>query len=203
MKTGNSTVLWWVGWILLTLGSFFVACYFWTWFIAKHIGSVKSEGVSVLWVAAVFGTWMVLLLPLIVLMYNKVDKAYEDARLRREAMALKKAQEQERGEGLKFRTQMVESSKRILKEELRKKVKKFPQIIRGGQLVTARLRDGRKIENVFIVDKKEILGVYGLEKLSFDIEDIVDLEAADLEHLPRFDTEQWLRLDGVSGEDRE
>ncbi len=195
MKNSNSTVAWWIGWILLTIGSFFIACYFWTWFIAEHVGNIKTGGVSVLWVTAVFGTWMIFLLPLIILMYNKVDKAYEDARIRREGLALKKAQEEKLGKNPGFRTQFVESSKRLLEDRLRKKIGKFPQAIRGGQLVTAVLRDGRRVKNVFVADKKEILGVYGLEKFSFVADDIVDLEPTDLDKLPPFEPQHWLRLD--------
>ena len=64
--------------------------------------------------------------------------------------------------------------------------------------MTAVLRDGRKIENVFIRDKKDVLGVYGVDSLPFRIRDIVDLETAELDRLPNFKAENWLRLDGVS-----
>src|SRR5687768_2772555 len=90
-KDGNYTVLWWIGWITLTIISFFISCYFWTGFIAKYVGSMDKPGVPIVWVTAVFGTWMVLLVPLIVIMYSKVDKAYEDARLKRETDAFNKA----------------------------------------------------------------------------------------------------------------
>lgn len=76
----DSTILWWIGWIVLTIVSFFVSHWFWTPFIAKHAGDMSRPGVPLLWVTAVFGSWMVLLVPLIIVMYNKVDRAYEDAR---------------------------------------------------------------------------------------------------------------------------
>lgn len=195
-KKGNATILWWVGWIVLTIGSFFVACYFWTWFIAEHVGSIKNEGVSVLWITAVFGTWMVFLLPLIIVMYNKVDKAYEDARIKRESMESKRKEAEDQSAAARARVQFVEESRRLLKEELRKKVKKFPEAIQGGNLVTAILRDGRRFDHVFIADQKEVLGIYGVDKLPFDIQEIVDFEPTDLDHLPVFTPEQWLRLDG-------
>lgn len=192
----QNTVLWWVGWILLTIGSFFVACWFWTWFIAAHVGSVKSERVTILWVAAVFGTWMVFLLPLIILMYNKVDKAYEDARIKREAMEIKRKEAEGRAVSSSVRFQPVEASRRILAEALRKKVRKFPDTIKGGHLVTVILKDGRRFEHVFIAGKKEVLGIYGAEQLPFDIQEITDLEPSDLDHMPVFKPELWLRLDG-------
>src|SRR3990167_5619830 len=91
-------VLWWVGWIVLTIASFFVSCYFWTGFIAKHVGPMDQNGVPILWVAAVFGSWMVLLVPLIIVMYNKVDRSYEDARMHRESEMQKKRASQRSGE---------------------------------------------------------------------------------------------------------
>ena len=63
--------------------------------------------------------------------------------------------------------------------------------------MTAVLRDGRKIENVFIRDKKDVLGIYGVDSLPFKISDIVDLETADAGRLPDFKAENWLRLDGA------
>ena len=81
---GRQTVFWWIGWIVLTILSFFLSCFFWTRHIALHVGPMSQPGVSILWISAVFGTWMLLLVPLIIVMYNKVDKAYEDARIVRE-----------------------------------------------------------------------------------------------------------------------
>ena len=91
MKKSENTVLWWVGWIALTILSFFACCYFWTGFIARHIGGMDTGNAPILWVTAVFGSWMVLLVPLIIVMYAKVDKAYEDARIRRESAARTRA----------------------------------------------------------------------------------------------------------------
>ena len=192
MKSSQSTVGWWLGWIGLTIVSFFVSCYFWTKFIASHVGSMQEPGVPILWVAAVFGTWMVLLVPLIIVMYAKVDKAYEDARMARETTAFEK-----REKSLPFKSIWVEDSERILSKPLSKKLKKIPETIRHGHLMTAVLRDGRKIENVFIRDKKDVLGIYGVDSLPFKISDIVDLETADAGRWPDFKTENWLRLDGA------
>lgn len=188
----DSTVLWWIGWIVLTIVTFFVSCYFWTGFIAQRVGAMDKPGVPLLWVGAVFGTWMVLLVPLIVVMYNKVDKAYEDARMVKESTALHKAKTDF---GVKFAS--VEESARLLPKYLRDKLKKVPATISKGHLVTAILKNGSRVENVFILNKKEVLGVYGLDRLNFDLKDISDLEPADLDRLPDFRTESWLRLDGA------
>ena len=189
-KKGESTVLWWIGWILLTILSFFVSCWFWTGFIARHVGNMSKPGAPLLWVSAVFGSWMVLLVPLIIVMYSKVDKAYEDARLAKETAASSKSKPD-----FGIKTVYLEESKLQLKKNLADKLKKTPATIRRGHLVTAVLKDGRRIENVFVYDRKNVLGVYGLNSLTFQIEDITDVVPTDLDHLPDFRTEKWLRLD--------
>lgn len=185
-KKSNSSVLWWVTWIVLTIGSFFVASAIWTPFIARHWGTVRETKNAVIWVAFVFGTWMVFLLPLIVWMYRKVDKAYEDARLRREKA------------GSRFRSVLIEKSKRELPESLSKKLENWPEAIRGGHLVHVILKDGRKIPHVFVTGRSEILGIYDAVEMNFEAKDITDLEPADLKQLPSFFATNWLRLDGVT-----
>ncbi len=194
-KKEVSSVWWWISWITLTIASFFVSCYFWTGFIARHAGSMDKPGVPILWVTAVFGSWMVLLVPLIIIMYNKVDKAYEDARIARETTQFQKAKE-----GFKIRSVLIEASERILKKELTAKLKKYPDTIRRGHLVTATLSNGQKIPHVFILDKKDVLGVYGLDQMTFKIQDIVDVDPVQMDQIPGFKTEEWLRLDGGGGD---
>jgi len=191
-KSGSQTVLWWVGWILLTILSFFVSCYFWTGFIAKNIGPMHQAGVPIIWITAVFGSWMVLLVPLIIVMYSKVDKAYEDARISRENAQFAKAKAE-----FRIKSALIDERDRLLNSGLQTKLKKIPEAIKHGHLVTVLLRDGRKIDNVFVRNRKDVLGVYGLDALSFEIKDIIDLEPADLDRIPAFSHEEWLRLDGI------
>ena len=187
--SGTQTIFWWVVWITLTIASFFVASAFWTPVIAKKFGSIHETRNAVLWIVAVFGTWMAALVPLIIVMYSKVDKTYEDARLRREKTAMR------------FKSISVEKSKRLLSPDLSKKLENVPETISGGHLVTVTLQDGRKIPHVFISEKTEILGVYDAEGLRFEAADIRDMEPADLNNLPSFLAPNWLRLDGVSAPD--
>ena len=191
-KKKDSTVLWWIGWILLTIVSFFVSCAFWTGFIAQRVGSMQNPQTAILWVTTVFGSWMVLLVPLIVVMYQKVDKAYEDARTVREKEAYLNTKK-----AMGVKSIFIEDSARLLNKDLIQKLKKSPETIRKGHLVTATLDDGRKIENVFVYNQKDVLGIYGLEKLSFDIRQIVNVEPS--QDIPNFKAEEWLRLDGVGG----
>ena len=192
-KKGTSTVFWWLGWIALTIVSFFVSYYFWTGFIAQRFGSMDRPGAPVLWIIAVFGTWLLLLLPLIVVMYQKVDKSYEDARLAREGRDLERAKEE-----LGVRWASMEPSERLLPKALSEKLKKTPEAIRRGHLVTAVLRDGRRVENVFVFNRRDVLGVYGQTRMPFEVREVVDLEPANLDRLPDFKSEEWPRLDGAA-----
>ncbi len=183
---GTQTILWWVVWILFTIGSFFVAAAIWTPIIAKHFGSVRETRASIFWVVSVFGTWMIILVPLIVLMYSKVDKVYEDARNKREKNANR------------FRSILVEPSKRMVPAAITEKLSAWPQTIEGGHLVNARLKDGRSIPNIFISGKKEVLGVYDATEFLFEGRDIAEVEPVDFKKTPAFLPHFWLRLDGVS-----
>ncbi|MBI3312807.1 MAG: hypothetical protein HYZ83_01040 [Candidatus Omnitrophica bacterium] len=173
-------------WIILTIASFFLAAWLWTPFIAYRFGSIHDTRTAVIWITAVFGTWMIMLVPLIVVMYLKVDKTYEDARLRREKVALR------------FRSIYVEKSKRMIVPELAKKLEGFPDTIDGGQLVTLVLKDGRRISNVFIEHHREIIGIYDFTEFPFEAKDIADIEMTPAEQIPTFFVPNWLRLDGVS-----
>ena len=182
----SQSVLWWVAWIGLAIGSFFVSSAFWTPLIAKHFGTVRETRNAVLWVATVFGTWMIILIPLIILMYAKVDKAYEDARLAREARALR------------FRNIRVEKSKRLLRPEFSQKLRSIPETISGGHLVSVTLADGRRISNVFVAGGSEIIGLYDFTEMPFEARDIIALEPVDLAAAaPVFLAASWLRLDGA------
>ena len=194
-KKESSTVGWWIGWITLTIASFFVSCYFWTGVIARHAGNMDKPGVPILWVTAVFGSWMALLVPLIIVMYHKVDKAYEDARISRETAQFQKAKE-----NFKVRSVLIQDSERKLKKELGAKLKHYPETIRRGHLVTATLNNGQKVSNVFILKRKEVLGIYGVDEINFKIRDIIDIEPVHSDRIPNFTAEGWLRLDGVGGE---
>ncbi len=184
-------VTWWIGWIALTIAAFFASVGFWTWFFAKGGTSIHAPGGAAKWVFAVFGTWVIALLPLIVVMYQKVDRAYERARERRENAAAGEAPP-------KPKTLYIERSQRLLDKGLVQKLKKLPPTLKkagqSGHLINAILKDGRKFENVFITGHSEVLGIYGHRNLPFEVSEIADLEP--VENLPVFSEENWLRLDG-------
>lgn len=190
-REDETSVTWWIGWIALTIATFFVSVGFWTWFFSKSGGDIRAPGAAPRWVFAVFGTWMVALLPLFVVMYQKVDRAYENARLRREA---------NEGQTPRPKSIFIDPAKRILEEPLAQKLRRMPATLKqgrqSGHLVTAVLRDGRRFENVFIANGRELLGIYGRNNLPFEAKEIADLEPTPLETAPAFVEENWLRLDG-------
>lgn len=186
-------VTWWIGWIALTIATFFASAGFWTWFFAKGGRSIQEPGRAAHWVFAVFGTWMVTLIPLIIVMYQKVDRAYENARLRREEnqTALPRP-----------KSIYLDLSKRKLPASLIQKLKKCPPTLKKGShlghLVSVILKDGQRFENVFVANRTEILGIYGHDSLPFESDQVRDLEPADLEKVVSFTEQNWLRLDGRS-----
>jgi len=185
-KSESQTVLWWILWIVLTIASFFLAVAFWSPWIAERYGSVHETKVAVIWITAVFGTWMVMLLPLIVVMYKKVDKAYEDARIAREKRALC------------FKSIHVDKSKRLLPSDWSSKIATWPETIQGGHLVSLTLKDGRDFRHVFIRDHEEILGMYDQTEFPFDIHNISDIRSEDAKEVASSLTSNWLRFDGVA-----
>jgi hypothetical protein len=183
---GTQTILWWVAWITLTIVSFFAAAAFWTPVIAKYLGSVRESRNAIIWVIAVFGSWMIFLVPLIVVMYQKVDKVYEDARIRREENANR------------FRSILVSEDKRRILPAIAQKLAAVPPTVNGGHLVDVTLENGTRIESVFISECREILGVYNARDLRFEGKDIRDIELVDMNHPPTFLPALWLRLDGAT-----
>jgi hypothetical protein len=190
-----SPVTWWLVWISLAIGSFFIAVWFWTPFIAERFGSIRNSNVTLIWIVAVFGTWLVILTPLMVFMYWKVDKAYEDVRIRREERQEKVNQKPP----VKIRGVLIDQARRQIPKKLSQMLKRIPNTIKGGHLMTAVLRDGRRMNHVFIAKRKELLGIYDQSELTFEANDIVDLEPINLDHPPDFTEKTWLRLDGNTG----
>jgi hypothetical protein len=187
----ETNVTWWVGWMALTIAAFFVSVGFWSWFFAKQGGNIQDPGAAARWVFAVFGTWMLALLPLFIVMYQKVDRAYERARARREENQLPGP-----------KAIYIDPAKRMLQDSLAQKLKQWPATIKkgrqAGHLVTAVLKDGRRFENIFVANAREVLGIYGQTDLPFEVSEIADFEAVNLEKIPSFSEENWLRLDGRS-----
>lgn len=185
----ENTVLWWIGWITLTILAFFVAHWFWTPLIAQRFGPMTQPGLPGLWVTAVFGTWMVFLVPLIIVMYNKVDRAYDESRAERE-----KKTAEFLASRFAVRCLNVETERLLLPKAIQKKLKRLPKTLKQGQLIRMALKDGGRVENVFVLEGEEIVGVYGRKDFPFDARQAVGFELLDPAQTQPVDYDQWLRL---------
>ncbi|MBI3312804.1 MAG: hypothetical protein HYZ83_01025 [Candidatus Omnitrophica bacterium] len=169
---------------LLGMGTFvgllILSCFFWSLALKGQIHQNVSQGFNSVWAKAVFGSWLLLLMPFLIFMYRKADQIFKDATIRQTQT------------GPKFRTVFVEKAKRRLPEKVAGKIKNFPSMFHEGYLMNLILKDGRKIPHVFIVNN-EILGVYDRLELGFNAEDVSDIEP--LEKIPNYEESKWLRLD--------
>ena len=155
-------------------------CFFWSWRLHDRIEA--APGFDGIWARNVFASWLVLILPFLIFLYKKADEIYKAA-LKRQTQF-----------GPQFQTAFMDKAKRLLPETMTSKIKSFPETMPDGHVVNVVLRDGRKVSDVFIFRGQEILGIYNVEKPSFEVGDIADLEL--VEQLPAYEESKWLRLDG-------
>ena len=191
-------------WLLgmgIFIGLLIASAFFWSLRYASR-SAVKSGGLDPLWTKSVAGTWLFLALPFLVLMYRKADRIFKSAAGRRtqagplrDSSRISNAGGAERiGAGPKFRTCFMEKEKRLLPGRLAQKLKNVPTPLPQGHVVTLRLKDGRLVPHVFVLNLSEILGVYGRTEPGFEAADIEDVEP--VSEFPAYEEEKWLRLDG-------
>jgi hypothetical protein len=155
----------------------------WSYVYRERIG---TPGVSWNrdWVKAVMTTWLVFLLPFLAWMYRRADEIFRHAMERQQAR------------GPKFRTMHVTQAKRKLPVSLAQKLETMAPTLGRAHLLTAGLKDGRRIPHIFVMNGSEILGVYDRETFDFEAADIETIELMDPAALPAYDESKWLRLDG-------
>ena len=167
------------------IGLLVTSLFTWSWVFKDRVIDLGQKGLDPLWVKSVFSSWLVILLPFLVLMYRKADLIFKTAMERQTYTP-------------KFKSVSIEKSKRLLPDSMTEKLKKIPQTLRGGHVVTLILKNGQKVPNVFILNFQEILGVYDRENYDFSPMDISNVESIPLDKLPAYDERKWLRLDGLS-----
>lgn len=161
--------------VLLLIGSLL----FWSWQMRESLG---RPGLDRGWLKNVFVSWLILTLPFLIFLYQKADQLFKAATLRQtETKPL-------------FRSAFLEQSKRILPEAVALSLEKIPETLRQGHVVNLFLKDGRKVEHVFIYKGKEVLGIYDAPAPSFEASEVVALE--NVSRLPAYEASRWLRLDG-------
>ena len=156
------------------------SCLFWSFYFKDRI--LESPALDAAWAKAVFSTWLVVILPFLVIMYQKADKI------------LKEANARQMQAGPKFRTAFIEKEKRLLPEAVTQSVRQKAPTLYNGHIVNLQLKDGRTIADVFVMNASEILGVYGRSEMDFQTADIVAAEIPEI--FPAYEESEWLRLDG-------
>ncbi len=172
-------------WLLgmgLFLGLLVVSSLGWSVALKDRILSKPVGVLEPLWVKAVFGSWLVFLIPFLIVMYRQADNIFKTA-VERQIY------------NPRYKRVFIESSRRQLPENIVNRLKNIESTIPGGHLVEIRLRNGKKIPYVFIYNSREILGVYDREDLGFSIRDIDGFEVMDKKGLPAFIETKWLRID--------
>ncbi len=174
----------WIRALGIFVGLFVTAALFWSFRLKSRILSYGSWGLDHEWAKAVFGSWLVMVIPFLILMYRKADAIFKTAVVR------------QTGNSLRHGKIFLEKSRRVLSRSIVEKLKTFPPTLPKGHVVTAVLKDGRKVPDVFVFNASEMLGVYDRDSVDFDSQDILDIELTPLDQLPPYEESKWLRLDG-------
>lgn len=164
------------------IGLLVASLFVWSWLLK---GRIDQGGYDTLWIKSVFVSWLVILLPFLILMYRKADLIFKTAAERQTYSP-------------KFRTVSVERSKRLLPDPIVQKLKGFPPTLREGHVVTLILSGGREVPNVFVLNHREILGVYDQTNFDFSTQDVSGVEQSDPSKLPPYDESLWLKFDDPS-----
>ncbi len=173
----------WLAGIGLIIGSFIVALCGWSFIFRAHLHRT-SAGFYGPWLKAVMMTWLACLAPFLVVMYRRADELFQ---------AAKKRQTQH---GPVFKSAMIEKSKRMLSAELAKELAAVPETLENGKVVSLTLKDGREIQHAFVLNSREILGLYDCEIMDFAAADVARVRTVPPEAMPVYDESRWLRLDG-------
>jgi len=167
----------------LLIGALLAALVFWS-LVFQHELHRQSGGFFGPWLKAVAATWIVTLIPFLILMYRKADVVFREA----------EARQTQRGPV--FKAIFVEKAKRILPEDVQAAIKASPETLSGGHVVLLTLMDGREIPHVFVLQSREILGLYARPGMDFSAAEIRSAQVLTQDELPPYDEAQWLRLDG-------
>ena len=162
------------------IGLFIASALAWTWFLRKRLFP-DTPGFDPVWLKAVFSTWFLILIPLLVWMYRRADNIFEKANARQTYEP-------------HFQVHWIEPEKRQLSADLSRQIKKFKPTIPGGHLVNARLKNGQVLKHLFVMDAKEVAGVYDPMVLDFDVSEFEDLSVLESDCLPSFDETKWVRF---------
>ncbi len=162
------------------IGFFIASAVFWSWVFKKRI-LPDTAGFDSLWMKAVFSTWLVALIPILVWMYRKADRIFENANAKQTYEP-------------RFKIHWIEPEKRLLPEALVQQIKKSRPTLPGGHLVNAKLKNGGTSEHLFVLAGKEVAGIYDPKTLDFDVSELQELSVLESTYLPVFDESKWVRF---------
>lgn len=165
----------------LFIGLLIGSSFFWSVWMKDQLS--PGETTSAGWVKAVFGTWLAITIPFLILMYRQAENIFKSAVGRQTYQPA-------------YRTVFMERSSRLLPSHLARKLAAMKPTLPGGHVMTVILKNGVRIPHVFMLHQNEVLGVYDRNELGFKMEDILDLEEIDKDQLPAYEDQRWLRLDG-------
>jgi uncharacterized membrane protein len=173
----------WLAGMAVYIGALIASSLLWS-FVFRGDLHRESAGLYGPWLKAVVATWLVALIPFLVVMYRKAD------------MLFKEAHERQTSRGPKFQSTLVEKAARQLPVEIAAQISTFPEMLENGRIITLKLKDGREIRNVFVINSREVIGLYDCESMNFKTADVIGVQSVDSEKLPLYDETRWLRLDG-------
>jgi len=156
----------------------------WSYIYRRQILESAYTGWNRPWIKAVLSTWLLSLLPFLIWMYRRADAIF------------KLAVERQAPRGPDHRSLFVERSKRLLPEKMAEKLRDVKPLLGQGHVLTLVLKDGTRVPHVFVMNAKEILGIYDRDHFDFTAGDVEDIEPLTAGQLPAYEESKWLRLDG-------
>jgi hypothetical protein len=166
------------------IGLFVLSAFLWDLSMKERLLD-NAPGLDPLWMKAVFGTWLAILIPLLVWMYRSADRLFRTANER-----------QTYSPG--FQAQWIEPKKRMLPESVSAKLRGYKPTLPGGHLVALTMKDGSQLSNVFVLLNGEVAGIYDYSLKVFDASQVTDIRSLSSEALPAYDESKWVRFNVLS-----
>lgn len=169
----------WLGGISMFVGLLIACAIFWDFrFYARVTEDLAFDGG---WAKAVIGSWLVLTLPFLAILYRQADRIFKNAVVRQTYSP-------------NYKSHRVDASYRQIPPALAEKLKKAKPTIPGGHLATLFLRNGRRVDHVFILHAREVAGIYDHPELDFNMQDIQDIVVTPPQQWPTFHEAKWTRF---------
>lgn len=82
-----------------------------------------------------------------------------------------------------------------LSERLIERLRNQSESGMGYQVATVKTYGGKCYQNVLITGRNTVSGIYGYERLPFDVDDILDIEVTHLQKPEGYDPKKWLHIE--------